>query len=108
MNDTTAALAVLLGLVMRLAIPVLITALVVFALRKLDSRWRAEGSDRPLKVAKPQCWKTKHCPPAARKACTGYKSPLPCWQAFRSSSGYLADKCLACPVLIATPLPARA
>jgi hypothetical protein len=105
MNSSSAALAVLAGLALRLAVPVLLTAVVVLALRKLDGLWQREGRNSGLKVEKPRCWQSRGCSPTARKACLGYNSPLPCWQAFRMPSGYLDEKCLACPVLLQAPLP---
>ena len=108
MNSTSAALAVLLGLAVRLAAPILITVLVVFALGRLDRHWQAEAKNVTLKVEKPSCWKTQGCSPAQRKACAGFGSPLPCWQVFRQPSGYLDEKCLGCPVLLQAPLPAHA
>ena len=108
MNSTSAALAVLLGLVLRLAVPILITVLVVFLLGRLDGHWRAEAENVPLMVEKPKCWKTQGCTAAQRKACAGFASPLPCWQVFRLPSGYLDEKCLGCPVLLQAPLPAHA
>jgi len=108
MNSTAAALAVLIGLAVRLAVPILITVLVVFALGRLDRHWRTEAENMPLKVEKPRCWKTQGCTAAQRKACAGFLSPLPCWQVFRLPSGYLDEKCLGCPVLLQAPLPAHA
>jgi hypothetical protein len=107
MDDTSAALAVLTGLAVRLLIPILATALLVFFLRKLDRRWQVEGRSEPLKVEKPECWKTRHCPSSGRQDCAAYKSSLPCWQVFRLDNGYLDDECLACPVLIRAPVPAQ-
>jgi hypothetical protein len=107
MNDAV-ALAVLTGLAVRLAIPVLVTALAVFALRKLDAGWQTEAQNTPLKADKPQCWKTKACTPAQRKSCPAVKSPFPCWQVFRLPNGYLREECLACRVFVKAPLPAGA
>ena len=107
MNTSTAAFAILVGLIVRLGIPILVTALVVLALRRLDARWQAESNSIPLKVEKPRCWQTQGCTPSKRKACAGYKSPLPCWQVFRLSSGYLNERCLGCKVFVEAPLPAR-
>jgi hypothetical protein len=107
MNDTSAALAVLAGLAVRLMIPILVTAVIVLMLTRLDRRWRSEGSVAPLKVEKPECWKARHCSASQRKKCPGYKSDLPCWQAFRHSDGYLDQKCLGCPVLATAPIPAH-
>jgi hypothetical protein len=107
MNDSSAALAVLTGLAVRLMIPILVTGFIVLVLARLDRRWQTEGSAAPLRVKKPECWKTQHCPAPARKDCPAYASDLPCWQVFRLGSGYLNEKCLACPVLIAAPVPAN-
>lgn len=108
MTDSTAAFAVLAGLALRLAIPILITAVAVLALRQLDARWRAEAEARPFKVEKPKCWKTQGCAPSKRKDCDGFKSPLPCWQAFRAPSGYLNERCLTCRVFADAPFAAHA
>jgi hypothetical protein len=107
MNDTTAALAILVGLIARLAVPIGITALAVLALRHLDARWQAEAMIVPPKVEKPRCWKAMTCPPSKRKVCRGYKSTLPCWQVFRLPTGYLSEKCIGCKVFAEAPLPAR-
>jgi hypothetical protein len=105
MHDTSAALAVLIGLGLRIAIPVLMTVLAVFALARLDRHWQSEaGSDSPA-IAKPECWKTQRCSSAKRRDCPGYTSALPCWQVFRRSNGYLNQRCLVCPVLVAAPAP---
>ena len=108
MNNSTAALSVLVGLALRMAVPILLTLLHVLVLSRLDRHWQMEGERVPLRVEKPQCWKTQGCAPPQRRVCPGYKSPLPCWQVFRRPSGYLEEKCLACPVLLQAPLPAQA
>ncbi len=108
MNNTTAALAVLVGLGLRLAVPILVTVLLVMTLARLDRHWKTEADPRTLAVRKPECWKTRDCSAASRKDCAGYKSVLPCWQVFRRSNGYLDEKCLGCPVLVAAPVPNRA
>lgn len=107
MSQTTAALAVILGLLVRLALPILVTALVIAFLRQLDARWQSEARYAPLKVEKPQCWKIKECTPAQRKVCPAFKSPMPCWQVFRLPNGYFREKCLTCDVLAMAPLPSR-
>jgi hypothetical protein len=107
-NNSAAAFAVLVGLAVRLAVPILLTVLVIIGLRSIDQHWRIEAEQAPLKVEKPQCWKTQGCATAQRKACLGYKSALPCWQAFRQPNGYLDEKCLGCPVLVRAPLPVHA
>jgi hypothetical protein len=108
MNDTSAALAVLVGLAVRLAIPLLITVLVVLVLARLDRHWKSEAGSTPAGVLKPECWRTNHCSAAKQKDCPGFTSALPCWQVFRRSNGYLDQKCLGCPVLVGAPVPNRA
>jgi len=94
------------GLLLRLAIPILITALVVYFLKKLDERWQAEGEMPIPSLQKPECWQIKNCPIEMAAACPGYLSPLPCWQVFRLPNGYLRERCLSCEVFRGTPFPA--
>ncbi len=107
MRPSTAALAVVTGLLLRLALPILLTALVIVVLRRLDSQWQSEARYAPVHAEKPQCWKIRDCPPAQLKACPAVKSPMPCWQVFRYSNGYLREQCLTCDVLIKAPLPSH-
>jgi hypothetical protein len=107
MNDTSAALAVLIGLTFRLAVPILITILVVLGLARLDRHWQVIAGAAPTGVPKPECWMTQDCSAEKREGCPGFKSDLPCWQVFRHSNGYLDPKCLGCPVLVAAPVPNR-
>ena len=108
MLPSTAALAVIAGLLLRLALPILATALVIVFLRRLDAHWRSEARYAPAKVEKPHCWKIRNCTPAQQKVCLALKSPAPCWQVFRLPNGYLRDQCLTCTVLARAPLPSRA
>ena len=108
METLNALVAIAAGFLVRLAIPILITALAVHYLRKLDANWQAEAERIPLVVEKPKCWKVNECPPRARKTCPGYTSPLPCWQARRLSNGYLREECLACEIFRTAPIPVHA
>ncbi len=105
MEIIDAWVAILVGVLVRLAIPILVTALAVYFLQRLDARWQAEGEKPPSRVEKPECWKIIGCTPAQRKNCPGYKSPLPCWQARRLPNGYLREECLSCKVFRTAPLP---
>jgi len=108
MSDTSAALAVLTGLAVRLLIPILITVFVVLLLTRLDRHWQTEGTTTASQVQKPACWDMKNCSAEQRKACAGFKSQAPCWQVFRLTNGYLAQKCLGCPVFAGAPAIHRA
>jgi hypothetical protein len=99
-------LALITGLLVRLAIPILVTALLIILLRRLDAHWQKEAHLPVLPVPKPECWKVKGCRPDQRANCIGAKSPLPCWQAFRLPNGYLREECLTCKVFTEAPAPA--
>ncbi len=104
MSEFPAALAVVIGVVLRLAIPVLLTILIVQLLRIQDARWQQEGEQVPL-VEKPACWEIKNCLPDCYRDCPGYTSPLPCWQARRLANGYLREECLSCKIFVKAPAP---
>lgn len=95
--------ALLVGLLMRLAIPIFVTALLIILLRRLDTHWQKDAHLPALAVQKPECWKIKGCPPDQVANCMGALSPLPCWQAFRLPNGYLREECLTCKVFNEAP-----
>ncbi len=105
MTDLSAVLTVLGIVAVRLAIPVLLTILIVQALRIVDARWQMEGEKVQPAVEKPACWEINNCPPELRKVCPGYTSPLPCWQARRMENGYLREECLGCKIFLKAPVP---
>jgi hypothetical protein len=105
MSELSAALAVVVGVAVRLAIPVLLTVLIVQLLRIQDARWQREAEQVPQLIEKPACWDINDCPPDCRKNCPGYTSPLPCWQARRLVNGYLREECLSCKVFLKAPVP---
>ena len=105
METLTTLLALLTGLLVRLAIPIAVTALLIILLRRLDAHWQKEATPPMLAVEKPECWKVKGCRPEQREHCAGAQSPLPCWQAFRLPNGYLREECLTCKVFIEAPAP---
>lgn len=98
-------LYILSGLLLRLAIPIGGTILVIFILRKLDARWQAEGEILPVSVERPECWKINGCTSEQIENCSASTSSLPCWQVFRLPNGYLNEECLSCKVFIEAPVP---
>jgi hypothetical protein len=106
METVISILALLAGLLFRLALPIFITALLIMLLRRLDAHWQTEAQQQTPVVQKPECWKIKGCTPEERTNCIGAKSPLPCWQAYRLPNGHLNEKCLTCEVFIEAPMPA--
>jgi hypothetical protein len=105
METITTLLALVAGLLVRLAIPIFITALLIVFLRGLDTHWQKEAHLPTLAIQKPECWKINGCDPAQREHCVGAQSPLPCWQAFRLPNGYLREECLTCKVFTEAPAP---
>ena len=106
METIISLLALIAGLLIRLAIPLAITILLIFFLRKLDNYWQAEAQ-----LAKPieqeiNCWDIKNCSLEQRKNCVANKSDIPCWQAKRLPNGYLHEECLSCEVFTEAPMPA--
>jgi hypothetical protein len=100
--------ALVLMFVVRLAIPLLVTMLIVYALRRLDARWQAEAQQRgegataaapheALAVSTAPCWQVRRCPPQRRDRCPAYLRPnLNCWAARNQAEGRLPDRCLTC------------
>jgi len=106
METIFSLLAVLSGLLIRLAIPIALTAGLVFILRKVDAYWQSEAQLPQPNVQTVECWKIKKCSTEQRKNCLAYQATLPCWQAKRLSNGYLREECLSCKVFTEAPMPA--
>ncbi len=106
------AVAVITGLLLRFGIPIAITALVVWVLRNLDTRWQAEAKKvrvRPhslgADVRQVRCWESRDCPPEKRNSCPAFAHPEePCWQIFRDDQGRLMETCLTCEVFREAPV----
>ncbi|MBI4732121.1 MAG: hypothetical protein HY781_08355 [Chloroflexi bacterium] len=106
MNNT---FSVLVGLLLRIGIPIGISLLVFFLLRRLDNRWQKEANLLPVAAMdqKP-CWEVKNCSETKRKDCPVAAQPnVPCWQAFRTKDGLLKEACLDCDVFRQALTPAR-
>ncbi len=100
----------LVGLLLRLGIPIGITALLIWILKRLDERWQieAECERSGVRVGNPGCWEINQCPPERRESCDAYRHPeMPCWQFYRlRNHGQLLERCLSCKVFLSAPLSA--
>lgn len=105
METIISSLYLLAGLLLRLAIPILGTVLLVLFLRKLDKQWQTEAELHPPLIDKPECWKIKGCTPQQSESCKAPQSELPCWQVNRLPNGYLHEECLSCQVFTEAPIP---
>lgn len=100
------------GFILRLGVPIIITAVLARALRKLDLRWIAEAEKRRIRahslgaaVRQVCCWDAHDCPPEKRDACTAFAQPeIPCWQIFRDEQGLLLESCLVCEIFREAPV----
>jgi hypothetical protein len=102
--ETIASFLILLaGVLLRLAIPILGTAVLIYLLRKLDEHWQTEAELLPAPVHRADCWQVQGCTPEQQKSCLAASSSLPCWQVFRRPNGYLQERCISCKVFIDAP-----
>lgn len=99
-----------LGLFLRFGIPLALTALLVWWLRRIDLRWQAQAEQAhwvqvsAADIAQPRCWEARNCPPELREKCAAYlQSGLPCWQVMRKVTGRLPERCFDCQIFRAAP-----
>ncbi len=97
---------VLLGLFVRLIIPIAVTALIVFWLRKLDKRWQEEAEKERHMLVNNElpCWIEQGLS-VEESRLRSAMSEQPCWQTHRSVNGYLREECLECEVFRLAPAP---
>ncbi|NOR89432.1 MAG: hypothetical protein GQ524_04175 [Anaerolineales bacterium] len=113
MNELSVILTLIAGLLLRFGIPLGITALLVYALRRLDQKWQREvelaAQPELVQVSlfdKIRCWATNECSQEISVTCPAFiESGRPCWQVHRDVSGEMQARCLECPVFQAAPVP---
>ncbi len=109
MSGEQLTLIVVIGIAARVSIPIVVTILIAFTLKKLDEHWQAEAESMPAVTVANQavntgCWEVKGCPEDLRLSCVAFAHPeMPCWQVFRSDDGHLQEKCVMCEVYKQTP-----
>lgn len=106
---------IILGMfVLRLGMPLAITLLLGYWLRRLDAKWQAEAQVQQeailsqqekwaepememLRVMKEPCWVIKTCPETVYSQCPAYHHPdVPCWMARFRAEGIIPAKCYRC------------
>lgn len=106
MGEMNNFITVLIGVIIRIGVPIGISVLVFILLKKFDIKWQKEANFIPVlsKIGKP-CWEVKGCTDEKRNSCPVSNQPkVPCWQTFRAKSGTLKDTCLECDVFRGTLL----
>src|SRR3970282_943783 len=109
--DLSGLVAIGPGLLIRFGIPILLTGLAAWGLRRLDQRWQRQSEHIRLAPlgggaapAGGRCLAQNDWPEARREACAAYARPsVPCWQVFREQTGYLSTGCLGCAVFLNAP-----
>jgi hypothetical protein len=92
----------ILGLVVRLGIPLGLTLLLIRWLGCLDARWREEARHEAQLLSSgtpcnPGCWLVKRCLLEQIVKCPAFaRKETPCWQVFRQKNGALRESCLSC------------
>lgn len=101
-----------LGLCLRFGIPLALTAVLVWWLRRIDLRWQAKAEEAhwaqvsTAALALPHCWEVRNCPPELRDRCPAYlRSEAPCWQVMRQMTGRMPARCFDCKVFRDAPVP---
>jgi hypothetical protein len=109
MEMLVAFVALVLGLLVRIVLPVGVTVLMIYFLKRMDESWQA-SSTTPSNMARARnagCWEINKCPPEQRARCNAHAHPdIPCWQYYRQeNNGLLPERCLACKVFRGAPIP---
>lgn len=108
MTDAKAFFLFLLGMILRIGIPVVLTIAAIALLRRLDHRWQRESLALPVVPAGKPCWEIKGCSEEKKKGCAAAANPqVPCWQIHRSGNGALKETCLGCDVFRQAPVPVQ-
>ena len=112
MEGIFGTLTVIGGILLRFGVPIALTALLAWALRRLDTRWQLEAEQQLVAQAGPAykpstpCWQANQCSEEKRKLCPAYADAgKPCWQHFRNGRGELSERCLICDIFKLAPVP---
>ena len=112
MDAVNVLLTVVIGVMVRFAIPIAITIVAIWFFRRLDARWQTEARARvqaqmALAVAgRTPCWEQRQCSAEKLASCPVYaQKNVPCWQVFRDKDGNLKPACLDCGVFQDAPIP---
>lgn len=113
MDTLTLTGALLIGVLVRIAVPVAVTAMLVYVFTRLDAHWKAEAEIRQqepqaarLLARNAGCWEIHGCSEEKRKNCKAYNNKdVPCWQVHRKKDGTLQEKCFGCDIFKKAPMP---
>lgn len=100
---------VIIGFLIRIGIPLVLTILLSLLLRRLDAQWRDEAIGYQAEAinkaeqdiyftiwSRTPCWEEKNCSPEERARCKAYlQSEKPCWEVYRNNGSY-SKSCTTC------------
>ena len=112
MESMFGTLTVVSMFALRLLVPIVLAAVVVYAFRRVDLRWQNQAweeeragltrvkdaaSIRFLEKLSQPCWDEMGCEESDYRKCPGHKqAALPCWMARRWAEGSMPAKCYNC------------
>ncbi len=101
MENLNSTFVILIGLALRVLVPVALTILIVYLLRKLDARWQEEArtEEKVLAIDEMPCLETQGLSDEQLKSRLALNAQ-PCWQVRRLPNGYLNETCLDCEVFL--------
>lgn len=108
MDAYSAIITFMIGIIVRFALPIGGTILMILVLRRWDQRWQQEAQEAGMRVTAHNigCWEINQCTEESKAECKAYAQPdSPCWQVFRDGSGRLQERCLGCEVFRKAPVP---
>lgn len=113
MENISTAFTVVLIILLRFGLPILLTILLVYFLRRMDARWQKQAEEElahaPKMIPATPCWEVQGCSAKQKQSCPAFINPeIPCWQQFRSADGQLDEDCLECGVFVNAPVTVTA
>jgi hypothetical protein len=96
-----------IGLLLRLGIPLGLMSVMVWVVHSLDQHWQSNRrSKTQVMASNPGCWKIFGCPEEKSQQCLARKNKdVPCWHLFRDENGQLQQRCLACKIFRDAKVP---
>jgi hypothetical protein len=114
MEGLTQVLIIIGLFLLRLGVPIAITAAVVYLFHRLDARWQREAEAQPMAAARKlavaaqkPCWEEKGCAEKQRASCPACKfTDIPCWLARLKVENQLPAGCATCGRFAPIPVSA--
>ena len=102
-------LAMILGILLRIAVPIIVTILFVYLLKKLDERWKSEsdiGTGQADQSGNIGCWDVNNCPAEKRVGMQGLPKPgHPLLAGVPGRKWQITRSCIGCDVFRHAPVP---